>query len=662
MGEQVGEHMDDHRGRRPAGIVGDGAIASALAARLDGPVLDKASLGRCSAVAVVSDSWPAATAHAVTSALRDTGVPWLSAHVEIDEAVIGPVVRPGLPGCAGCVSLRRARAGARGGYWEALGELVRQTPPPPPPSFAVGVIAEFLAEELALLASGEREPRTLGAFVVLRFGTLESSSHRFLPDPSCPQCGGLPDDTADAAVLTPVSRPKAHPRDDRVADLRVLGPRLLDRFVDGQAGLVPDVRQLECFGLAVASAPIGWRDRTTADLGTGRTLDHETSRYAAVLEALERYCGLGPSGRRTSVRAPYSDLGGQAVDPHTFGLYPDDWYEQPGFRYRRFDPAAVTDWVWAHSFRRGAPVLVPESLAYYGTPYWTAGAGPAYEISNGCALGSCLEEAVLHGILEVAERDAFLLTWYGRLPVPELDPGTAADRRLPLLIDRIQRHSGCTVRIFDTTVEQGIPSCWVIAHRHPGAQRGTEPTAAGQRAAALCAAGAGLVLERACVSAVTELATMLGTIPRRYAQEAGRVAEMVTNSDLVRTMSDHGLLYCDPRTTERLGFLLDRQQRRPFRVPEQGHTDLRDDVCDLVGRYLGCGLDVIVVDQTSRELATAGLSCVKVLIPGTLPMTFGHRYRRVHGLTRALTVPHTLGYSPRPLTPGELNPHPHPFP
>jgi len=29
-----------------------------------------------------------------------------------------------------------------------------------------------------------------------------------------------------------------------------------------------------------------------------------------------------------------------------------------------------------------------------------------FETSNGCALGSCLEEAILHGILEVAERDA----------------------------------------------------------------------------------------------------------------------------------------------------------------------------------------------------------------------------------------------------------------
>ena len=39
-----------------------------------------------------------------------------------------------------------------------------------------------------------------------------------------------------------------------------------------------------------------------------------------------------------------------------------------------------------------------------------------YETSNGCALGGCFEEATAHGLLEVAERDAFLITWYGRMP------------------------------------------------------------------------------------------------------------------------------------------------------------------------------------------------------------------------------------------------------
>jgi len=68
------------------------------------------------------------------------------------------------------------------------------------------------------------------------------------------------------------------------------------------------------------------------------------------------------------------------------------------------------------------------------------------------------------------------------------------------------------------------------------------------------------------------------------------------------------------------------------------------------------------VDQTSPEHRAGGFVCVKVIIPGTLPMTFGHHHRRVDGLPRLATVPHRLGYAARPLAPSDLNPHPHPFP
>jgi thiazole/oxazole-forming peptide maturase SagD family component len=97
------------------------------------------------------------------------------------------------------------------------------------------------------------------------------------------------------------------------------------------------------------------------------------------------------------------------------------------------EPAAeqqVCQWTWGYSFARQAPILVPQACASYGALHRTPQERPfVYEISNGCALGGCLEEAILYGILEVAERDAFLMTWYGRMPVPCLDLSSAADPR-----------------------------------------------------------------------------------------------------------------------------------------------------------------------------------------------------------------------------------------
>jgi len=53
---------------------------------------------------------------------------------------------------------------------------------------------------------------------------------------------------------------------------------------------------------------------------------------------------------------------------------------------------------------------------------------------------------------------------------------------------------------------------------------------------------------------------------------------------------------------------------------------------------------------------------VRVLIPGMLPMTFGHHLTRINGLERVRQVPVTLGYEKEPLRDDQLNPHPHPFP
>jgi ribosomal protein S12 methylthiotransferase accessory factor len=92
------------------------------------------------------------------------------------------------------------------------------------------------------------------------------------------------------------------------------------------------------------------------------------------------------------------------------------------------------------------------------------------------------------------------------------------------------------------------------------------------------------------------------------------------------------------------------------------HTDLRDDLDEMLRRYLDTGLDVIVVDQTTPEHRAGGFACAKTIIPGAMPMTFGHHHRRVDGLPRLYHVPHQLGYRERSLRPGELNPHPHPFP
>jgi ribosomal protein S12 methylthiotransferase accessory factor len=117
-----------------------------------------------------------------------------------------------------------------------------------------------------------------------------------------------------------------------------------------------------------------------------------------------------------------------------------------------------------------------------------------------------------------------------------------------------------------------------------------------------------------------------------------------------------------------LHFLCHTQQQQTFQEafesfyyhpPER--MDLRDDLEFLINYYLTHGIDVIVVDQTAPEHLPCGLRCVKVLMPGMLPMTFGQHNRRIVGFERLHQLPFTLEYQNHPLTETEINPHPHPF-
>ena len=126
------------------------------------------------------------------------------------------------------------------------------------------------------------------------------------------------------------------------------------------------------------------------------------------------------------------------------------------------------------------------------------------------------------------------------------------------------------------------------------------------------------------------------------------------------------MLYSLKEAEERLNFLL--QNERPILSfkeaynPRARHKDLTDELNVFLQIFRELDLEVIVVDQTTPETLRNGLHCVKVHIPGMLPMTFGQHLVRLTGLERVLRIPAELGYTKEQLNQEQLNGHPHPFP
>ncbi|MEK8132612.1 TOMM precursor leader peptide-binding protein [Paenibacillus filicis] len=607
-----------------------------------------------SLVLLLSDDTEDASWLAAEEALHHGSIPWLCGGIAGDEAVIGPLVRPGSHGCGHCSEHRRKLAGHDSE--EKLELLMSRLLRPGSAASKTYASRTGLQQAANLIAMEtqriwEGQPaQTERSLYLLNLRTLQASLHPLLPNPLCPICGNLPEDSAEAARIELQPSPKLQPGSFRSRPLDSLQPLLKRPYVDERTGLFnsrQDDKEAP-FASSVVNLPLEMgRDEITG----GRAHTFPESRLTAVLEGLERYCGVSPRGKRTVVHSSYRALAGQALDPSTVGIYSQEQYAQPDFPFEPFNDDRTIPWVWGYSLTAERPLLLPERFAYYSLDN---DGGFVNETSNGCAVGGSLAEAILHGLLEVVERDSFLMTWYARLSVPRIDLRSTGDQELMLMADRLHTVTGFELQVFNTTMEHGIPSVWAIAKN---------TRAEGMNL--LCGAGAHLDPVKAIKNAVHELGGLLLALNESFMADPERAEELLHDRELVQQMADHSLLYGLPEAEERLHFLLqgDRVQTisEAFRS-WPAHKDLTEDVRELIQLFRGLKLEVIVVDQTTPEMRSQGLCGVKVIIPGMLPMTFGQHLVRLTGLDRVLTVPVLLGYAQEPLSAGQLNPHPHPFP
>jgi ribosomal protein S12 methylthiotransferase accessory factor len=602
---------------------------------------------------VLSDGWEPALHQEAESLFRETKTAWLRGFAAFGEGVVGPVVRPDRPGCTQCADARWIMAGGnRRETWKIRQQLAERggiKRDAWSSQISMAHMADLIENEAVRLLHGQ-PGRMESSMLFVHLLSLRTTRHFVLPEPLCPVCGALPEDSEDQARIVLLSRPKCFPGSYRVKPMEELREALPRDYLDYRTGLLNgNMADLQSpFADASVNLPLPGGDEGAA----GRTHRYSDSLLTAILEGLERRCGLMPRGRRPVVRGPWRELQKYALDPMTVGLHREEQYRQPDFPFRPFDPDRDMNWVWGYSFSRQEPILVPEQLAYYSSAH---GEGFVYETSNGCALGGSLEEAIFYGLLEVVERDSFLLTWYARLPLPRLDAGSARDAELELMIERMRAVCGFEVLMFNATMEHGIPAIWSMAINKRG--HGIN---------LICAAGAHPDPVRAAKSSIHELAAMVFSQNERYEQGRQSYLRMLEDPYLVRAMEDHSMLYALPEAQHRFNFLLESaspvQTFREAYGERSWQPDLTADLNGLLKAIMSCGMDVIVVDQSSPETQRNGLHCVKVIVPGMLPMTFGYHLTRLEGLDRVLNVPARLGYAERPLAPDQLNPHPHPFP
>ena len=574
--------------------------------------------------------------HAIAARAKSLGVPWIPIQPLGLEPSFGPWFPPIGGPCLSC-----AAHGIQGNrpVEACLARHLGSEAPIPPTLAKVHAGARIIMDMAALevlkiitrptaLQKGNR------ALVTFTLKTLETHRHPITKRPQCPNCGDpmLMARTGNRPlILAPVPRPfdddggyrKQAPSETLATYGHLISPVTGPiSYLTPMPGRNSDLRAVYASGYLVSpkgELPEGnLFDKGCA--GKGRRPDQ--AKASALCEALERYSGVW-QGDEATVVAAFTAMGPEAIHPNTIQNFSTRQFKNRGVLNaaipdkRRWIPEPfdgntpihwTPGWSLTHRERRYLPLaytfaeVPPEFGCRFGT-----------HNPNGAAAGTCIEEAILQGALELVERDATAIWWYHRIQRPGVDLTSFQEPYFQRLSEDYTKN-GWQLHALDLTHDLAIPTCVAVAY-HPKGHR--------------FAVGFGchMELRLAVQRALTEVNQLFDPSGSRQAPWE------------MKGFDETAFLFPHPD--------LPFTRLNATAKPKSGN--LKTDVEGLVATFKQAGLEMIAVDKTRPDI---GLSVAQVVIPG-----LRHFWPRF-GEGRLYTVPKKMGWLPVLPTEKELNPTP----
>ena len=130
-------------------------------------------------------------------------------------------------------------------------------------------------------------------------------------------------------------------------------------------------------------------------------------------------------------------------------------------RYEDFDENKLVDWVWGQSLITNEPKLIPASRVFLTGVKFKGDYVPVG--SSGLSAGALLEDAILQGLFEVIEHDAWCIGQSNTTKLPIIDYTTVKKENTKKLIKSIE-NDGFKIISRDYTTDIGIPTIrtWII--------------------------------------------------------------------------------------------------------------------------------------------------------------------------------------------------------
>ena len=320
--------------------------------------------------------------------------------------------------------------------------------------------------------------------------------------------------------------------------------------------------------------------------GKGATV--EQARASAMMEGFERYSAEKQDidQEKISISA-YNEIKNDSV------LNPRDLLLPKSFENQNIEMQKL-EWIEAEEIISESPILVPANAVFH--PYI-----PNREIkpcamamfkgnTNGLASGNVIEEAVLHGIFEVVERDAWSIFELTKRNKKQIDLNTIENETVSELVEKFTSQ-GIKIKLMDITADLKIPTIVASA----------DDTVLKDAALLTLGVGTHLNPEIAAIRALSEVAQSRAT------QIHG------TREDTVRADFMRKAGYENMKRTNKDYFVEEDEKINLSDIENKITGSIKKDIEVSIEEVQKAGLDkVIYYDLTREEI---GVNVARVIIP-----------------------------------------------
>jgi ribosomal protein S12 methylthiotransferase accessory factor len=374
--------------------------------------------------------------------------------------------------------------------------------------------------------------------------------------------------------------------------------------------------------------------------------NYEEAAAGAIGEGIERYCAASYEWEDLTY-ATEEELGSSALGMSQFDLYTEEVYDRPGCLFARWKPNTPYYWAGGQSLVTGEKRYIPAPLVY--VPYRpldmkTRGDCVALSVSTGQACHTDLNLAILLGLCEVIERDALMITWMRRLQPRRLD--YRQDPHLDKLCREFFDGSNLRFQLLEISLDIRVPT--ILAVAQGVSDRGP-----------LISVGAAARPTRreAAIKALKEAAQTAVWL-REVLQEKPDWRPSADFSNVV-AFEDHVRLYGEPDMVPHADFLINGSGVAAIADGDGPESNPAGNLQWCLDRVKEQGLEPVLVDLTTLEIAELGFHVVKVFVPGLTHLTADHQFPAL-ATPRYHEVPEKMGFHD-PIH-RAFNPFPHPFP